>query len=300
MAVAVGLARAAAWADDLDPFLGRWDMTLHTPAQSYACWLEVVPGVTRAPRVRFVSRWGHARWLPKAEISRGHLFFTSPAAEEGTEQDVTFDTWVEGGRLAGVCRDWTVEAVPAPSLSRAHVPRWGPPVSLFDGATLAGWSPRDSRRLPWHVEKGLLVTPGSGGSDLLSAMRLSDFQLHVEFRIEDGANSGVYLRGRYEVQLEMDVQPEAPSMRTGGIYGWIAPNRPVPRIGGVWHVADITLIGRRVTEVIDGQTLIAAQEIPGLTGGALDSAEEAPGPIMLQGSETGRVEFRRIVVNKGL
>ena len=62
-----------------------------------------------------------------------------------------------------------------------------------------------------------------------------------------------------------------------------------------WQTFDITLIGRRVTVVLNGRTIIADRVIPGITGGALDSNEGEPGPILLQGDH-GPVEFRRIVI----
>jgi len=104
------------------------------------------------------------------------------------------------------------------------------------------------------------------------------------------------LRGRYEVQIETDSIDEPPSHHTGGVYGFLAPDPEQPRRAGVWQVYDITLIGRRVTVVQNGQTVINDQEIPGITGGALDSHEELPGPIYLQGSEKGHVLYRSIVI----
>jgi hypothetical protein len=106
----------------------------------------------------------------------------------------------------------------------------------------------------------------------------------------------VYLRGRYEVQIEDDPQPEGPTMRTGGVYGFLAPSPEPPRRPGVWQTYDITLRGREITLVLNGQTIIDKQEIPGITGGALDSHEGLPGPIYLQGSEAGHVAFRNITI----
>src|SRR5688500_15353437 len=130
----------------------------------------------------------------------------------------------------------------------------------------------------------------------LSDEQFDDLELHIKFLCAPGANSGVYLRGRYEVQIEDDPNPEPANWRTGSIYGFIAPSPPAPRQPAQWHVFDLTLIGRRVTVVLDGRTIVANQEIPGITGGALDSHEALPGPIYLQGSEDGRVSFRNIVV----
>jgi hypothetical protein len=80
------------------------------------------------------------------------------------------------------------------------------------------------------------------------------------------------------------------------VYGFLHPTPELPRQAGVWQSFDITLVGRTVTIVQNGQTIIDHQEIPGITGGALDSHEELPGPIYLQGSEKGRVAFRNIVI----
>ena len=85
-------------------------------------------------------------------------------------------------------------------------------------------------------------------------------------------------------------------MRTGGVYGFLAPSPEQPRRPGEWQSYDITLVGRVVTVVQNGQTIIDKQEIPGITGGALDSHEALPAPIYLQGSEAGHVAFRNITI----
>ena len=131
---------------------------------------------------------------------------------------------------------------------------------------------------------------------LISDAKFNDFKLHIEFNCARGANSGVYLRGRYEVQIEDDPEPEGPTMRTGGIYGFIAPSPEQSRRPGDWQSYDITLVGRVVTVLQNGQMIIDKQEIPGITGGALDSDEGLPGPIYLQGSEAGHVAFRNITI----
>ena len=294
-ACALGLFATPAFCEGPSPFLGRWDVTLHTPGRDWSSWIEVVEQ-NGTPRVRMVGRWGHARWLRDAAFVDGTLRFVSPAAEEALPQDLVFEAEVRDGHLAGTAGKWTFDAVRAPALVRASNPQWTEPERLFDGASLAGWHPRDAAAKHWQVQNGVLVTPGSGGSDLISDARFTDFRLHAEFRVAKGANSGIYLRGRYEVQIENDLAPEAPDMRTGGVYGYLAPEPPASRAPGVWHAYDITLVGRRVTVVLDGETVILNEEIPGLTGGALSADEAAPGPIMLQGSESGRVEYRNIVV----
>ena len=82
----------------------------------------------------------------------------------------------------------------------------------------------------------------------------------------------------------------------GGVYGFLAPTPELPRQPGEWLSFDVTLIGRWITVVQNGQTIIDNKEIPGITGGALDSHEELPGPLYLQGSEKGHVSYRSIVI----
>jgi hypothetical protein len=134
------------------------------------------------------------------------------------------------------------------------------------------------------------------GPDIIANSKFKDFKLHVEFECGPKSNSGVYLRGRYEVQIETDSAEEPPNRRMGGVYGFLAPTPEQPGKPGVWQTYDISLVGRTVTVVQNGQTIIDHKEIPGITGGALDSHEGLPGPIYLQGSEKGRVAFRNIVI----
>jgi hypothetical protein len=281
-------------------FLGRWDLTLKTPEKEAPSWLEITEEGGQF-HARMVSRWGHARPLPKVEISNNHILFVSPKEEEERKDDMVFEGELSGDRLVGKTTGqdgtpwiWTGER--APKLTRNGTPKWGKPVQLFDGKDLNGWTPSDpNATAKWTVENGTLVSPGHG-PELISNAKLGDFKLHVEFNCAKGSNSGVYLRGRYEVQIEDDPEPEGPTMRTGGVYGFLAPSPEQPRRPREWQSYDITFVGRTVTLVQNGQTIIDQQEIPGITGGALDSHEGLPGPIYLQGSEAGHVAFRNITI----
>lgn len=281
-------------------FLGRWDLTLKTPLREYPSWLEITQEDGQL-RARMVSRWGHARPLPKIELSNGRLTFVSPKEEEDRKDDMVFEGKLSGKTLVGTTTgqdgtpwQWTGER--APDLKRKRDPKWGKPLQLFNGKDLNGWRPSDpSATATWKIENGTLVSPGHG-PELISDAKFEDFKLHIEFNCARGSNSGVYLRGRYEVQIEDDQEPEGPSMRTGGVYGFLVPSPEQPRRPGEWQSYDITLVGRVVTVVQNGQTIIDKQEIPGITGGALDSHEALPAPIYLQGSEAGHVAFRNITI----
>lgn len=289
-------------ADDLPrEFFGRWDVTLHTPERDLPTWLEIVPLDNGKPTVRMVGRWGHARILPSAEFSAGKLRFVSPKEEEGRKDDMVFTATIEGGALVGETTGpdgaiWKFRGERAPALMRSGVPAWGKPVTLFNGADLAGWHLSDPNAAQtWKVENGSLVSLGNG-TELVTDGKFGDFKLHIEFKVSPGANSGIYLRGRYEVQVEHDSHPEAAERSLGGVYGFLAPSPMPSHTPDTWRTYDITLVGRRVTVVLDGTTLIKDQEIPGVTGGALDTREGEPGPLYLQGSENGRVEFRHIKI----
>jgi hypothetical protein len=284
-------------------FLGRWDLTLVTPSREYPSWLEITQEGDQL-KARLVSRWGHARPLPKIEISHGQITFISPKDEEDRKDDMVFVGTLSGQKLSGTTSgqdgtpwQWTGER--APDLKRRGEPTWGKPTSLFNGKDLSGWRPSDPKATAtWKVENGTLVSPGHG-PDLITDAKFEDFKLHVEFNCAPKSNSGVYLRGRYEVQIEDDPAPEGPTMRTGSVYGFLAASPEQPRRPGEWQTYDITLVGRVVTLVQNGQTIIDKQEIPGITGGALDSHEGLPGPIYLQGSEDGHVAFRNITITTG-
>jgi hypothetical protein len=281
-------------------YLGRWDLTLHAPDRTYPSWLELTD-TNGTLHARLVSRWGHARDLPQASLVDGHLRFVSPKEDEERKDDMVFEGQLVGDTLEGVTSGqdgtrWTWTGARAPSLARTAAPRWEKRQRLFNGKDLTGWHPSDPvTKIAWTVVDGALLSPGHG-PELISDAQFADFKLHIEFNCGKGANSGVYLRGRYELQVENDPVPENPTMRTGGVYGFLAPHPEVPRDSGVWHSYDATLIGRMLTVRLDGRTIIDQQEIPGITGGALDSHEELPGPFYLQGSEDGQVYYRNIVV----
>jgi len=286
-------------ANSVQALLGRWDLTLKTPQREYPSWLELTEQNGHLQAL-FVSRWGNARPLPKVEFANGQLTFVSPKKEEDRKDDMVFTGRLSGNRLVGTTTGpdgtpWQWTGVRAPFLKRAAAPQWGKPVKLFNAKDLKGWHPSDPKLPAWKVENGTLISPGRG-AELISDRKFRDFKLHVEFNCARGANSGVYLRGRYELQIEDDPVPEAPSMRTGGAYGFLAPSPEQPRRPGEWQSYDITLIGRVVTIAQNGHTIIDKKEIPGITGGALDSHEALPGPIYLQGSEAGHVSFRNITI----
>jgi hypothetical protein len=279
------------------PVVGRWDITVASPGGSYPSWLDVRASGDRTLVGSFVGRVGSARPISRIEFAGGRLQFSVPPQWEPGNDDFRFDAQLQNDRLSGSMLtssgerlSWT--GVRAPLLRRATPPTWGAPVALFNGRDLAAW--RADGNSQWHAEQGVLVNKASG-ANLVSRQAFDDFMLHAEFRYPARGNSGVYLRGRYEVQIEDSRGREPASEHLGGIYGFIAPSQDVAAPAGTWQQFDITLVGRHVTVVLNGTTIISNQAIPGITGGALDSREGEPGPIMLQGDH-GPVEYRNIIL----
>jgi hypothetical protein len=175
---------------------------------------------------------------------------------------------------------------------------WTSPVPLFDGKDLNGWEPiGDTANNHWVVKDGLLVNEAHG-ANLRTVRTFNDFKAHFEVNCPAPANSGFYLRGRYEVQLEYETQvTEPPERSMGSIYGRLAPSQMLPRTPGKWETFDVTLVGRTVTLVRDGVKVIDQKVIDGITGGALDANEGQPGPFYIQGDHTGGLKFRNITVS---
>ena len=279
-------------------YLGRWDLTVSTPTRRVSSWIEISADHGRMEGL-MVGLWGHA--TPTEIRTIGGSIELAVPKDEGFPDGTQLHGRVAGGELVGTATtpdgaSWPWTGHPAPSLGRTGAPKWGKPIRLFDGKDLAGWTFADpTQASAWSVAGGTLVKHGRG-SEIVTTSKFRDFKLHVEFNCGPMANSGVYLRGRYEVQIETNAAQEPPNRRLGAVYGFITPDPPLRSIPNVWQSYDITLVGRTVTVVHDGRTIIDHREIPGVTGGALNTDEGSPGPIYLQGTEDGQVAFRNMII----
>ncbi|HEV2268872.1 MAG TPA: DUF1080 domain-containing protein [Steroidobacteraceae bacterium] len=292
-------AQARPTTDGSRAYLGRWDLAVRTPTQERPSWIDISDDHGRIEGL-MVGLWGHATPTGEIRIKGGEMELAVPK-DEGFPDGTQLHGRLADGRLVGTATapngaSWQWTGHPAPALERKGVPKWGRPIRLFDGKDLAGWTFADpTQASAWSVADGALVKQGRG-SEIVTTSRFRDFKLHIEFNCGPMANSGVYLRGRYEVQIETNAAQEPPNHRMGAIYGFIAPEPLLPSTPNVWQSYDITLVGRTVTVVDNGRTIIDHREIPGTTGGALNTEEGSPGPIYLQGTEDGRVTFRNIVI----
>jgi hypothetical protein len=334
------VALLPAFSQKMNPFAGRWDMTVTVAGEKYPSWMEVMEkGGALDARVQ--QRTGNVAPVAGVKIDGSRLIVTvsaavppRPAAEDRPASpgrpEILWELTEKGGQLTGVQKQgdtaWQLAGVRAPALKRAAPRAWSDPEPLFNGKDLTGWTPvnntpeaADNRFTSHWVARNGELTNDARGSNLRTTRTFDDFRLHVEYSCPPEENSGIYLRGRYEVQVgpppaagagRQGAPPAkktaAPGRGGGGyrnpfgsvgcIYGMLGPSSPPP-FKPDWQVYDITLVGRWVTMVFNGVTTIDNEEIAGPTGGALDTNEAEPGPIYLQGDHRGGIRYRNITIS---
>lgn len=291
---------APAQAQQASDLIGAWDVTVTDGDLTYPSWFDVEKSGTSTLVGRYVGRFGSARPVAEVKYENGSFTFEVPPQWESRKTNVVYQGHWNGDQLTGSTTNddgktisWV--AVRAPIHSDPKEVSVGDSLDLFDGKSLDGWHARfPEQENGWKVIDGIL-TNQKPGNDLISDQKFKDFRLSVEFRYPEGSNSGLYLRGRHEVQVEDNYGKPTNSHNIGGVYGFLTPSYNAAKPAGEWQSYDITLVGRRITVVLNGQRVIDHQLIPGITGGALDSNEGEPGPLMVQGDH-GPVEFRRIQI----
>ncbi len=298
----------------LDPYVGQW--ALHR--DQGAGWLEL-----RLEQGRLAGSllWGGGSVMPVDEVveegERVVLVLNRRVQRKTGKTDIVSSRWevrVKDGQLAGKVLPANPQArgeefvgkrlpppSPAPDLSRL---RYGEPVELFNGRDLTGWTMTDpAQENGFQAVDGMLVNdpvqpegqPRVRYGNLMTTAKFEDFNLTLEVNVPAGSNSGVYLRGIYEVQISDSFGKPLDSHNMGGLYSRITPTVAAEKPAGQWQAFDITLCDRHLTVKLNGQTIIDNQPVQGVTGGALTADEFSPGPIYLQGDH-GKVTFRNLVL----
>jgi hypothetical protein len=315
LAVALLSAVAApAAADDAKPFLGNWALTI--PGGG-AGWLGVAEtdGTLKASIL-----WGGGSVLPVTSarvegdtlvLTRGGVSVrnvrsgktvrireaeTIKAKVAGDQMSLTTQRDRGDGKVFGQA-SFTGKRIPPlppkPDLSKV---RFGDAIKLFNGENLDGWRLVEPKAANgWSVKDGVLTNdpkqePGQPHKDygnLRTVQEFEDFNLKLETNVPKGGNSGIYLRGIYEVQVDDSYGRKVDSHNMGGIYSRICPTEAAEKPADQWQTFDITLVDRHVTVILNGKTIIDNQPLLGCTGGALWSDQFRPGPIYLQGDHTG-------------
>lgn len=293
------------------PLIGKWDLTITMTedqienlglfrhglmaSDGFPGWLQVKLSGFSTLVGYYVGYEGSAR--PIAEVhydtEKNKYHFTIPPQWMDID-DIYFEFELKDDKLSGYKvlngNKLQFTGVRAPSLKREKPAVWGNPINLLTDNMDRWIIPNNNK---FEMIDGVMVNKEKGGN-LITNQKFDDFKLSVEFRYPEGSNSGIYLRGRYELQIE-DSKGRADDVSIGGIYGFIAPAVNAAKKPGEWQTFEVTLVGRHVSVVHNGIEVISNRPIPGITGGSLDSKEGEPGPIIIQGDH-GPVEFRKFVI----
>ena len=290
-----------------DPINGRWIMQANDPSVERVYYLELEGAGTAKIRGTFVGgAGGQSDPIRDASYENGELKFavewvTGPAANRRTVRSETTARLL-GSKLQGATTsrgktyEWT--GAREPEITDRDDGSWKErnPIVLFDGGNASSWRVSGASDLKgWTAEGGILHNLDGNAPLLTSQEKFWNFRMHQEYRVSEGSNSGVGLRGRYEIQIYDDFGRPASDHGNGALYGRIAPKVNASKPHTEWQTFDVTLIGRDLTVVHNGVTTIEKAHIPGYTAMATDRYEGEPGPITLQGDH-GLVEFRKIVV----
>jgi hypothetical protein len=282
------------------PVVGRWDFNLPAP-RGGAVWLGVTEKAG-AFDVWYQPSGGNVVQVKDFKVTGSHIGVTITAANPANNRPAT--TWeldAAGDKITGEQKrgdtSTPLAGARSPELNRKEPAAWTAPEPLFNGKDLDGWTPIGNvANNHWVVKDGNLFN-SDHGANLKTNRTFDDFKLHFEVNCPDGQNSGFYLRGRYETQIEYEPLSEnPPERRIGSIYGRITP-KDMPRTPGQWETFDVMLVGRTVTIHRNGVLTVDHQVIDGITGGALDANEGEPGPFYIQGDHTGGITYRNITIS---
>ena len=282
-------------------FNGRWNIEVPKEPRHRVWWLEVSGAGTPGIKGRFVgSPGGDMNDIPEIAVKNNTLefVFTRPNYK-GIYKATLVKGLLQGNFTVGgnPKSELTWTGHRAPVLKDKDDGKWkeGKSVDLFNGTDLQGWSAMVSGQdLGWQVKDGIMGNKASS-NNLVSAQKFWNFKLHCEFRIGKDSNGGFGLRGRYEIQVIDDFGQPPDTHGTGALYSRTAASKNASRAPGEWNTYDVTLIGRQVTVIVNGEKVIDKGEVEGLTAMAHDWNEAVPGTISVQGDH-GPVEIRKLVI----
>jgi len=301
IAAAIAAAAVAAVAtQQQNQYLGRWNLQGTGENSTYVYWLEVKDEGGQLTGM-FLNRGGSPVKLGTVKIDNGELVFALPPGRNNAPSP-EYHAKLQGEKLVGSVQlaNRKVDFVgtrppkwPPADANASHT--FGKPVDLFDGKSMDAWDVQDkSKPMGWVIEDGAMTnTPPA--NNLVSKQKFKDFKIHAEYKLTQGSNSGIYLRGRYELQVLDDYgkPPEAHSHMS--VYAWHAPLVNASKPAGEWQMMEATLVGNKVTVFLNGQKVQDNATLEAITGGALDANETEPGPIMLQGDHE-KVWYRNVTV----
>jgi hypothetical protein len=303
------LAVCPIFAADTD-YNGRWDLTAKTSPRPRAWWVELSGVGTPTASGKFVSAYGgDMNKVDAIAVENGQLVLTitPPQGRNSTQPPPPTQIYrarLEGGRLVGTQElkgqtraPIAFTGVRAPVIGDKDDGTWKPgrPVELFNGKDISGWRALNPEtEMKWSVVDGILKN-APPTSDIISDQKFWNFDLHVEFRIVSNSNSGIALRGRYEIQILDDLGRPPNSHGAAALYSRVPPSTNASKPAGEWQTYEIRIVGRQLTVVHNGVKVHDKVEVEGLTAMANNADESEPGPFIVQGDHTN-VEIRKFTV----
>ena len=291
------------------PLVDRWALTIPSGG---AGWLGVIE---KDGALSSSILWGGGSVVPTQDTKiEGEKLIVTRVSKTKTEEIVTETITAEArgdelklttvkakadGKEFGKAEFTGHRIPPIPARPDLSKVKFGDAIEIFNGKDLTGWrlvKPESDNG--WSVVDGVLqnrVEKGKHFGNLRTEKEFEDFNLKLEIRTQTGSNSGIYLRGVYEIQVAETFGQPLDSHNMGALYSRITPLVAAEKPSGEWQTMDITLVDRHVSVILNGKTLIDNQPALGCTGGALTSDEMKPGPLFLQGDHTD-IDYRNIVL----
>lgn len=219
---------------------------------------------------------------------------------------------VEGDRIKGVMTGFDVKKKPFegwrnPPIKKVDMSKavFGPAINLLEGG-LTGWTSKEPNNyFGWSFKDGVLSNrikrdkngKRSGASANLVSKRADffDFRISYDVNVPKGSNSGVYLRGRYEIQVVDSFGQKPDRHNMAALYGRIVPSSAAEKPAGEWQHVEATLYKRHLTVILNGVKIIDNAPVEGVTGGAIDANEFVPGPIYIQGDHSD-ADFKNMIL----
>jgi len=297
-----------------DPVMGNWGAKLSYDTMSSGS-LIFSRDADGAPKAFVLWRWGSPEWCSDVRVTGNEFSFRHPYG-------VFYRGKVEGGRMTGelakfdkktgklieAYRPFTGWRNPPIEPANTHEAKFGEPIDLLKGG-LDGWEAMGTGNFGWSFKDGVLSNrikrdaagKRVGGDVNLISKRADffDFNLSYDVRVPEGCNSGVYLRGRYEIQTIDSYGKPVDRHNMAAFYGRITPKVAAEKAPGEWQHVDVTLYRRHVTIALNGVTIIDNEPVEGVTGGAIDANEFVPGPIYIQGDHSD-ADYRDMILRPAL
>jgi len=302
LALAIGWVAQSAGAQQ-NPFLGKWTLTTTSEPAAYVGWLEVTQEAGQLA-ARFSARGGSPNPVASIQIVNGELVFQPAAGRRGPAAE--HRARIQGTKLMGstTAADRTVE------FTGARPPTWpaadangphtlGTPVELFDGKSMDAWDLVNPSQ-PWSIVDGEATNSAPGtkpapGSNLRSKQKFQDYKIRAEYKLDDGAHSGIYWRGRYEMQVLGDAGKPVDRFSHMAVYGWIAPlvNASIP--DNEWNTMEGTIVANKISVTLNGKKVHDNTALEAMTTNIVDPNELEPGPVQVVGND-GKIWYRRFTV----